>query len=196
MNVRRLTITGIGALAVLATGLALQPGTAGAATPTSATPAAAHATAAPATAAACDAAPWAARIQGRPAGYQPGARGGDYLWHDRTGFHLRVTHRSDDRAVFTGRIAAPTALRIEPVKLEKGDVLTLSADHRSFTFAFVNHGYTDGVDFHTYCAPSLTVSNLNVGNAALPTSRVYLGATRAHPSAIPFTVHRTATPAA
>jgi hypothetical protein len=141
-------------------------------------------------AAACERAPWADRVQGRPTGFTGGVRGGDYLWHDASGFHLRVTHRSGDRAVFTGVISSPTALRIDPVKLERGDVARLSANHRSLVFAFANYGHIDGVDFHTNCATSLTVSHLNTGNARLTPDRVYLGATKAHPAHIPFTVHR------
>ena len=180
---RTLLTTAAVAAAAAAASLGALAAPAGAATPT-ASPAPSAA------AAACDRAPWADRVQGAPVGFTGGIRGGDYLWHDTTGFHLRVTHRSDDRAVFTGVITSPTAMRIDPVMLERGDVARLSANHRSLIFAFANYGHIDGVNFHTDCAPSITVSNLNVGNAPLTPDRVYLGATKAHPAHIPFTVHR------
>src|SRR5256885_684180 len=41
----------------------------------------------------CDQAPWVSVVQGAPAGFGPGSIGGDYLWHDAKGFHLRVTHK-------------------------------------------------------------------------------------------------------
>lgn len=81
-------------------------------------------------------------------------------------------------------------MRIDPVRLERGDVAKLSADHRSLVFAFADYGHIDGVNLHTDCAASLTVSHLDVGRYALTPDRVYLGATRAQPARIPFTVHR------
>ena len=160
------------------------------AAPAAAAPPSTPSTSATAAAAACERTPWADRVQGKPHGFSGGLRGGDYLWHDASGFHLRVTHRSGDRTVFTGVISSPTAMRIDPVKLERGDVAKLSANHRSLVFAFADYGHVDGVDFHTACAGSITVSHLNAGNARLGTDRVYLGATEAHPAHIPFTVHR------
>lgn len=179
---RTLLTAAAAAAAATAAGLLAVAGPAGAATATSAPVSTA--------AAACDRAPWADRVQGAPHGFTGGSRGGDYLWHDSTGFHLRVTHRSDDRAVFTGVVTSPTPMRIDPVKLERGDVARLSANHRSLVFAFANYGHIDGVNFHTDCAASITISNLNAGNARLTPDRVYLGATSAHPARIPFTVHR------
>jgi hypothetical protein len=138
----------------------------------------------------CDRAPWADRVEGVPTNFTAGARGGDYLWHDATGFHLRVTHKNDNRVVYTGEITSPVPMRMEPVKLEKGDVARLSADHRTLYFAFVDYGHIDGVNFHTDCAATITVSHLNAGNVRLPTSRVYLGKYEVHPAAVPFTLHR------
>ncbi|OLB78037.1 MAG: hypothetical protein AUI14_14415 [Actinobacteria bacterium 13_2_20CM_2_71_6] len=138
----------------------------------------------------CDRGPWQDRVQGRPAGFDAGDKGGDYLWHDTDGFHLRVTHKGDDRAVYAGVIHSPTPMRIEPVHLEGGDVAQLSADHRTLTFRFADYGHIDGVDFHTDCAPRLRVADLTVGGQPLPANRVYLGADRAHPASVPFTLHR------
>jgi hypothetical protein len=153
---------------------------------------AATATAAPsAKAAACDKAPWEATVQGAPKGFGAGSASGDYLWHSTTGFHLRVTHGTNhDVRVYSGEVTSSQPMRIDPVKLEKGDTLTLAANHKSFVFVFANHGYVDGVNFHTDCATALKVSNLHVGSSSLPASRVDLGAHRAHPKAVPFTVHR------
>ena len=57
-------------------------------------------------------------------------------------------------------------MRIDPVHLEAGDVARLSPDHRSLYFAFVNYGHIDGVDFHTDCANTLTISQLTSGTSA------------------------------
>jgi hypothetical protein len=140
--------------------------------------------------AACDRMPWEAKVQGAPASFSGGDRGGVYLWHSTTGFHLRVTHRTDERVVYSGVLTSSAPMTMDPVKLEKGDVAKLSADHRSLVFAFANHGHIDGVNFHTECAGHLTVSRLNSGNDRLPAGRVYLGARSLHPGQVPFVVHR------
>lgn len=154
------------------------------------TPPAAPSSASPSSAAACDRAPWQAVVQGAPANFSAGDRGGDYLWHDLAGFHLRVTHRNDGRQVYSGLITSSAPMRIDPVRLERGDVLRLSPDRRSIVFAFADYGKVDGVNFHTDCAAALAVSRLHVGRAALPANRVYLGHREAHPAAVPFVLRR------
>jgi hypothetical protein len=141
-------------------------------------------------AATCDRSPWGWRVQGTPPNFSGGERGGDYLWHNTTGFHLRVTHRTNERVVYSGVIHSSATMSMDPVRLETGDVAKLSADHRTLVFAFANHGHVDGVNFHTACAARLTVSRLNAGSAKLPANRVYLGALGVHPHQIPFTLHR------
>jgi hypothetical protein len=193
MNYRRLLSLAAGTALAGSAGLALSAPAGAAAAPTPAAHTSVPSASSPsAQAAKCDAGPWADRIQGAPSGFAGGDRGGDYLWHDQHGMHLRVTHRSSSRDVYTGTITSSTAMRIDPVRLEKGDVARLSANHRTLVFAFSNYGHVDGVDFHADCATSITVAHLNEGNSMLPASRVYLGSTRAHPAQIPFTVHRSA----
>ena len=164
MNLRRTLIATIG---ILSAGLLAAAAPAEAAQTSAATPSTG-----------CDRAPWQAAVQGAPAGFTAGDRGGDYLWHDGTGFHLRVTHRNDSRQVYSGLITSSAPMRIDPVRLERGDVLRLSPDRRSFAFAFADYGRIDGVNFHTDCAATLTVSRLRIGTTALPANRVYLGSMR------------------
>ena len=192
MSRKTLTLIAGGIAAAAATGIILLP-SAASTTSTSDMPSAATASSSsPPTPAdlTCDRGPWGLRVEGAPVDFSAGDRGGDYLWHDANGFHLRVTHKNDNRVVYTGDVTSPTPMRIEPVKLEKGDVAQLSADHRTLTFAFADYGHIDGVDFHTDCAPHITVTNLNAGNQQLTPDRVYLGRYELHPAQIPFTVHR------
>jgi hypothetical protein len=142
-------------------------------------------------AAKCDLHGWADRVQGRPAHFAAHDKGSNYLWHATDGFHLRVTHRSSDRSVYTGSVTASAPIvDVKAIRLEKADKIWLSADHRTLYYRFANYGGVDGIDFRTDCATSLTAHDLKVGTHRLPTSRVYLGATKAHPAHIPFTVHR------
>lgn len=191
MSTRRTKLAAVTAAAAGMTGLALlATSPAGAATGTTAA-----APAATAAAAACDRTPWEAPVQGYPSGFGAGSAGGDYLFHTTTGFHLRVTHAATDRRVYTGTIHASAPMRMDRVRLEAGDSAVLSKDRQTIAFAFVNHGHIDGVDFHTDCAAQLEVARLHVGNEQLTRDRVYLGAHRAHPAQVPFSVHRIPTPA-
>jgi hypothetical protein len=131
---------------------------------------------------------WDVRVQGRPVGFAGGERAGDYLWHDATGFHLALTHRGDRRDVFTGTIQANAAMAMRPVRLEGRDAVALSADRHTLYFRFYDYGHVDAVDFVTDCASRLVVGNLRMDGLALPTDRVYLGAARAHPARVPFTL--------
>jgi hypothetical protein len=150
-------------------------------------------TSASATTNTCDVKAWGNGVNGRPANFDDHRKGGDYLWHDKAGFHLRVTHKRDDKRVYSGVITASTKIiSLRRVKFERRDKVWLSADHKSLYFRFVNHGWVDGINFRTACATTLTVSSLKVGTTALPASRVYLGRHRAHPAAVPFTVSRKA----
>lgn len=164
--------------------------TAGVANASTSTPSTKTVAAVSPTSAACDRAPWELKVQGRPHNFDGGDRGGVYLWHNTTGFHLRVTHRTDERVIYTGVVTSSAPMRMEPVRLERGDYVRLSSDHRTIRFAFANHGHIDGINFHTDCARALTVSHLRAGLHRLPASRVYLGVTKAHPAHVPFVVHR------
>src|SRR4029450_7168656 len=58
----------------------------------------------------CPATHWPASVHGMPTNLHPAARGGDYLWHNSNGWHLRVTHHGSRKVVFTGRIVSPTPI--------------------------------------------------------------------------------------
>jgi hypothetical protein len=176
---RKIVITTLGAAAALAGGIAL-PAQALAAT---VSPSAA--------ARACDRSAWQSGVQGAPeGGVSAGSRSGDYLWHDTHGFRLRVTHPRHDQRVYSGVITSSAAMRVERVKLEKGDSVKVAANRRSLSFVFANHGYIDGINFHTDCASTVTVSRLHIGNHDQSRTQVYLGKSRSHPAHVPFTVHR------
>ncbi|WP_066375309.1 hypothetical protein [Herbidospora mongoliensis] len=143
----------------------------------------------------CEKAPWIGQVQGKPKGLTPGARAGNYFWHDKNGFHLRITQKKPRKATtYTGTITSNTPIRdFKWVKLEeKQDSVVLSADKLSISFKVVNHGLIDGFSFRTSCADSLTVSALTINTKTLPLGKVYLGKTKAHPASIPFTVNRKA----
>jgi len=132
---------------------------------------------------------WPAAVQGKPAMYQPGARAGDYIWHDAAGWHLRVTKVTADKAVFSGRIRSDRPLTVAGVALESGDSFTLSADRLVLTYRFVNHGHVDGLDFRTACAERLGFAG-SMNGRLLPTSRIWIGAASRHPLQNPFAIAR------
>lgn len=171
----------IGGLVGLTTAGALLLAPAGVAASTTAT------SGAPATA--CTDGHWPAVVQGRPVGFHAGARAGDYIWHDATGWHVRVTHPGSARVVFSGRVVASAPITFTPVMLEKVDTITLSADRKTLTYRFVNFGGIDGFNFTTSCASRVSFGG-RLDGRLLPTSHIWVGAAGRHPLRNPFTVSR------
>jgi hypothetical protein len=126
---------------------------------------------------------------------KPGMTGGAYIGHgtgassEKIGYGLAVTHAGHQVSVFTGKITASAPITYTRVMDERHDIIRLSPDHKTLTFLFVNYGYLDGVAFRADCAKTVTFSVAANGHE-LPTSRVYLGAQRVHPTSNPFTVER------
>ncbi len=177
MHVRRMLMSGVLGVSALGAGF-LAPAATFAATPATAS-----------TPVTCVDGHWPASVQGKPSFLKAGSRAGDYIWHDSTGWHLRVTHPGSKKVVFTGRIAASAALTVTPFRLEKGDTITLSADKKSLTYKFYNYGYLDGIDFKTACAHRLAFGGSMAGHK-LPVSRIWLGHRHRHPLENPFVVIR------
>ena len=139
--------------------------------------------------AACTDGHWPASVQGRPIQFHANATGGDYIWHDSKGWHLRVTHHGTGHVVFTGKIVSSAPLDEVPVKLEKNDVVTLSADKRTITYRYNNYGAIDGFDFVTSCAKHLTFYG-RMGSFRLTDGRIWIGHYGRHPLENPFTISR------
>ena len=133
---------------------------------------------------------WPARVQGEPAGINPKTSAATYMWHDRDGWHVRVTHHKTNLRSFSGQITTTGKFgAAKPVRLEKADSFAVSPDRHSLTFLFKNHGYIDGVDFTTRCAPSLTFAFQSDGKTT-PTARIVIGRNSVHPKHNPFTINR------
>ena len=113
----------------------------------------------------------------------------DYLWHDASGWHLRVTHPTSSRVVFRGVITSSSPVTFQRVRDEKHDLVTLSSDKRTLVFRFVNHGGIDGVDFTDSCAAT-TKFALSRGRHLLGRNHIYIGANSARPSHDPFVISR------
>jgi hypothetical protein len=158
------------------------------ATTLAATTPAASATVAAATTA-CTDGHWPRTVQGRPTLFHAGARAGDYIWHDANGWHVRVTHATSTRFVFSGRIVSSAPLDATPVKLEGRDYVALSADRKTITYRLVNYGGIDGFNFRTACARRLSFLGYMNG-ARLPVARIWLGYHNVHPLQNPFIVTR------
>ena len=131
---------------------------------------------------------WPASVEGQPA-RTPGVT----VWHDANGWHVRVTHNSIHDRVFSGEIATKGSLTdVQPVRLEKNDVVKVGSGGHALAFRFNNHGGVDGFDFNTSCAPALEFGFLSDGHR-VPTGRIALGADGHHPAHNPFVIKRTAT---
>jgi hypothetical protein len=173
--VRRRLISGLLVVSAVGAGL-LVPAAAFAAEPTD-----------PAVTPTCPDTHWPHAVQGKPTKWKSGGRAGDYLWHDRNGWHLRVTHTNSRKFVFTGRIVSGAPLTVTGVKLEKADWFKLSDDKKTLTYRFTNYGHTDGLDFKTDCAQRLRIAGAMNGKK-LPRGRIWLGHRNVHPLSNPFVV--------
>ena len=54
-------------------------------------------------------------------------------------------------------------MSVAPVRLEKGDDFTLSADKQTLTYRFANYGNIDGLDIKTACATRLSIKGTMSG---------------------------------
>jgi hypothetical protein len=133
---------------------------------------------------------WQARVQGQPKDIDPHTTAATYMWHDTNGWHIRVTHHTDNRRTFSGQLLTKgTFTDVTPVHLEKNDTFSVSKDKHSITFLFKNYGFIDGLDFHTRCAPSITFAFQSDGKTT-PPSHIVIGRDSVHPEHDPFTITR------
>ena len=142
------------------------------------------------TTAACTGGAWPLSVQGKPP-VVAGSAAGDYLWHDATGWHLRVTHVGTGLVTFSGTIRANTPLHVKGFALETGDTFTVSADGLSVSYRFHNHGRLDGLDFTTECATRLGFGG-RMNGVLLPVRRIWIGHYGRHPLQNPFVILRRA----
>jgi hypothetical protein len=118
-----------------------------------------------------------------------GSRSGARIWHDGTGWHLRVTHPGSGTEVFTGTVRSGQPISAHGYKLEPQDGFYLSNGNRTLSFRFVNHGGIDGIDFTDRCAIDTAFSVQRSGHELSPIA-VYLGKHGAHPTSNPFLIER------
>lgn len=122
---------------------------------------------------------------------QPGRDAGVSVWHDATGWHVRVTHATIHDRVFSGEIVTTGTLTdVNPVRLEKNDYLKVGLDRHALAFRFNNYGGVDGFNFTTHCAPLLEMGFATDGHI-VATSRISIGTAGQHPDHNPFMIHRT-----
>ena len=136
---------------------------------------------------ACGALP--AYVEGRPAHLHVLGATGAYLWHNGSGWHLRVTHPTRTRVVFRGVITASSPIAFQRVRDEENDKVALTNGGKTLVFRFVNHGGIDGVDFTDSCATT-TKFALTLAGHRLGRNHIYIGAHSARPAHVPFTISR------
>lgn len=97
-----------------------------------------------------------------------------------------MTHPGTAKVVVSGTTTATRDIRhLIRVRLEPGDVATVSPDGHRLAFWFTNVGHLDGVDFTAECSHAMRVA---VKGAS--TQQIRLGAHRVHPTSVPFTIER------
>jgi hypothetical protein len=143
-------------------------------------------------------------VEGQPAGLVPGSQKGVYVWHEKAGWRVRVTHpqtRTDGRADLIevrGRITSTRRLtNVQTIRLEdkqRGEWVTVKRPGRKvLEFRFVNGGFIDGVNFAAGCSGRIGFTVWEVtrgadGKVVRTPMPVFVGAT-------PTEVTATSTPA-
>jgi len=119
--------------------------------------------------------------EGRPS-RDPGVT----LWHDDSGWHVRVTHNAIHDRVFSGSIHTSGKLTdVHAVRLEQNDYVKVGAGSHTLVFRFNNYGGTDGFDFTTENTPSLAFGFATNGHVLAP-AHISIGAAGRHPAHDPF----------
>ncbi len=122
----------------------------------------------------------------------PGRSPGVSVWHDETGWHVRVTHNALHDRVFSGEIhTTGTLVGVSAVRLEKNDRLVAGSDGHRLAFRFNNHGAIDGFDFGTQCASYLEFGFATDGHV-VSAKNIAIGAAGVHPAHDPFVIRRAA----
>jgi hypothetical protein len=106
-------------------------------------------------------------VEGQPAAFVPGAAKGVYIWHERAGWRLRVTHPQTRDAAgkpnlieVRGRITSTRRLaNVRTIQLEdkqRGEWVSVKRPNRKvMDFRFVNGGFIDGINFTAGCSGRL-----------------------------------------
>jgi hypothetical protein len=105
-------------------------------------------------------------VQGRPLGFAPGAAKGVYIWHEKAGWRIRVTHPrtltggKPDLIEVRGRITSTRKFaKVRSVQLEdkqRGEWVSVRNPNRKvMEFRFVNGGFIDGINFTAGCSGRL-----------------------------------------
>jgi hypothetical protein len=138
----------------------------------------------------CATGEWSKTTQGRPTMLQQGSAQGAYLWHDRDGWHLRVTHPGTARVDFAGTIQSSRRIAGVARSVESKDQVNVVKSEDRIDFAFTNYGRMDGIDFRVGCSNRF-VLNFSINGVPFDTSQLFIGSGAVRPSSTPFVVERT-----
>jgi hypothetical protein len=106
-------------------------------------------------------------VEGQPATFVPGAKKGLYIWHERAGWRVRLTHpqTKDEKGrpnliEVRGRITSTRKFaQVRTIRLEdkqRGEWVSVRRPSRKvMDFRFVNGGFIDGINFTARCSGRL-----------------------------------------
>ncbi len=109
-----------------------------------------------------------ATVEGQPATFAPGVAKGLYIWHEKAGWRVRLTHPQTRDAQnrpslieVRGRITSTRPLtNVRTIQLEdkqRGEWVSVQRPKRKvMDFRFVNGGFIDGINFAAGCSGRLS----------------------------------------
>ena len=123
---------------------------------------------------------------GRPA-RDPGVR----VWHDATGWHVRVTHNALHDRVFSGEIVTTgTLIDVHAVRLEKNDYLVVGPDHHSLASGSTTTAASTASTSTRSARRTWASSSPRMATSCRP--RASRSGAAVHPTHDPFVIRRTA----
>ncbi|HLH27206.1 MAG TPA: hypothetical protein VK066_32200 [Chloroflexota bacterium] len=135
---------------------------------------------------------WPGVVEGRPTMFQPGARGGYYIWHNEdedTHWHIETTDRPGFNHLYTGAIRTDgTFVNVSGVQSE-GDDWVRQEGNGVLRFHFHTFSGIDGVRFSIDGGSTLAM-NLFRDDAPVALDRIYLGRDGSHPRSNPVRFNR------
>lgn len=126
-------------------------------------------------------------FKGKPT-FTKGKVRGAAVWEDNNGIHLRVTTKGKTQH-FHGKVCTPKKItRLDPVKLENEDSVSIGPRGHCIIFSLHNHGGIDGFDFK---AKGKTIEfDIKQESHQLNKKHIWVGKTGVHPNNNPFVLSR------
>ncbi|HBF39752.1 MAG TPA: hypothetical protein DDW50_20865 [Firmicutes bacterium] len=131
---------------------------------------------------------WPTNMEGEPVGLLQQHLEGYFIWHDGSGFHLKVVAADGVQHIFTGVI--DTDGRIENIMTkssDSSDYSRLTSDRETLKFQLSGVGQVAAIDFNVFRGRSVKFE-LSMDGKKIDVNKIYFGPDGWHPNNAVFSV--------